>query len=92
MPNDSAFSDDDLAESVISAVIGRSAQLKLSVGAFLAEITTSGWDTDSRRVWNEETNEQRDVNTTIACCSVDVNVSFIIDMKCLKTLCGYGKD
>lgn len=92
LPIDCKFSDDWLAERVIPAITTKSGTLKQSIGANKISIGFDSYNTDSKQVLSEETNfeEKSDVNSKIACVSIDLSVIITIDRNCFNTLCdGY---
>lgn len=92
LPIDCKFSDDWMAERMIPVLTTKSGTLKQSIGANKISIGFESYNTDSKQVLLEETNfdEQKDVNSKIACVSIDVVVSITIDRGCFNTLCdGY---
>lgn len=94
LPIDCKFSDDWLAERMIPVLTTKSGTLKQSIGANKISIGFDSYNTDSKQVLSEETNfdEQADVNSKIACVSIDVNVSITIERNCFNQLCGYGQN
>lgn len=91
LPIDCIYSDDWLAEQIIVEVTTRNGALKMQTGASKCSINVNSFNTNSREILAMETNEQLDVNTKIACCSVDVVVSITIDKNCFNKICGYGE-
>lgn len=89
LPIDCKFSDDWLAERMIPVLTSKSGTLKQAIGAMKVSIDFESYNTDSKEVLSQETNfdEQADVNSKLACVSIDVNVSITIERNCFNTLC-----
>lgn len=89
LPIDCIFSEDVLAETIIFHFTNNVKDYKSTINSKKFSIKINSINTDSRSVWQNETEkiEQTDINYDIACVLFDVDVELLVDAKCLNNMC-----
>ena len=89
LPFDCSYTEDILAETIISFLSNNTKQFKSVIQAQKVELIFNSIDTDSYQVWATETAGllQQDVNYDIACIGIEVYIRITTNLKCLNTYC-----
>jgi hypothetical protein len=89
LPIDCSYTEDLLAETIISYIANNTKDAKQSLNVKQFKITFNSINTDSASVWQNETSniEQNDINFDIACVAFDMNIEMVVDPKCIENIC-----
>lgn len=88
LPTDCLYSDDYVAEQLLASLMSSNPNLKSTLNAMSVSVSWNAYSTNSILIWQSETSaENVDVNTNMACVSVDAVINIVIEKNCIQFDC-----
>jgi len=89
LPVDCSYTEDLLAESIMSYLSNNIKDFKSTINANRLDVQFVTIETDSNLVWTTEVGgiDQQDIPYDIACIAIDFNIILLANPKCLTSIC-----